>query len=730
MAAVKNLAVTVLASIIGVHVTAQTSWVEIGSQSLNRRLAPIVWDQQSDIAWTFGGLGGYSLGDATTRRLGPDGWIDVPTAVAPAARTQHSMVYDSVRQRIVLFGGYQYASTGGNQTFGDTWEFDGTNWTQVATVGPTPRWRAAMAFDAARGVTVLYGGTLTGESSLADTWEWDGVAWTQRFPAGAPPNGLDGATAAFDPTSNRVVLYGGLEWSSTPWVTVSHFSNEVWQYDGTTWSNVSISSSTVPAPAEAAMTWDPVVGAMRVVNRAHEHWLLQAGGVWVPQPATPTSINLDVASIQYAGPTFGTVAANDWEIWRFDGASWELIPATSPRGRIGAAMSTDLQRQQVVLYGGSTTAGYAMDTWEWDGANWTERVVATTPGPRTYHSLTYHSASDRSVLIGGNGTSDTWLWDGTSWTDANPTTEPSGLVFHAAADDPLRGRLVLFMDATWEWDGMNWQQVVTSTQPQPRRSMGMAFDASRGIVVMYGGYVGTSWTDETWEYDGTDWTLSTASLAPTLVVPKLVWDDARQRLVLLGLSSNLTAYTYEWIGGSWVQRVVTPASGPDGPLAWDPVSARSIVFSGLLQQRVMYSYGPDSPATAVEFGSGCPGSTGDVLALRARNLPWLGDIFELEVENAAPSAVAALAFGFSNTQWGGATLPFDLGVLGAPGCSAWNSVDIVELPLASPPVGQTQMPTDPSTVGAQLFVQGFAFDAANPLGLVTANSIAITVGSR
>ena len=35
-----------------------------------------------------------------------------------------------------------------------------------------------MAYDAARGVTVLFGG-YDGANYLGDTWEWNGTSWTQ-----------------------------------------------------------------------------------------------------------------------------------------------------------------------------------------------------------------------------------------------------------------------------------------------------------------------------------------------------------------------------------------------------------------------------------------------------------------------------------------------------------------------------------------------------------------------
>src|SRR5688572_27189124 len=55
----------------------------------------------------------------------------------------------------------------------------------------SPRRLHAMSYDSARGVTVLFGGSALANTdnsfsrSNAETWEWDGSAWTQ-FPVSGP----------------------------------------------------------------------------------------------------------------------------------------------------------------------------------------------------------------------------------------------------------------------------------------------------------------------------------------------------------------------------------------------------------------------------------------------------------------------------------------------------------------------------------------------------------------
>jgi hypothetical protein len=87
------------------------------------------------------------------------------------------MTYDSVRQRVVLFGGLG----GGSSRLNDTWEWDGQAWTQVADTGPAPRSGYAMTYDSRRQRVVLFGG-LAG-TALNDTWEWKGLLpWATSRP--------------------------------------------------------------------------------------------------------------------------------------------------------------------------------------------------------------------------------------------------------------------------------------------------------------------------------------------------------------------------------------------------------------------------------------------------------------------------------------------------------------------------------------------------------------------
>jgi len=89
--------------------------------------------------------------------------------------------------------------------------------------GPAARNEHTMAYDAARGRTILFGGQ-GASGPLAATWEWDGMIWTQRF-AGTSPAARVGHAVAYDSTRGRVVLFGGFGSNTT--------MGDTWEWDGT-----------------------------------------------------------------------------------------------------------------------------------------------------------------------------------------------------------------------------------------------------------------------------------------------------------------------------------------------------------------------------------------------------------------------------------------------------------------------------------------------------------------
>jgi len=114
------------------------------------------------------------------------------------------MAFDAARGEVVLFGGRS------NGTFlDDTWTFGGSSWAQqVPTTVPPARAYAAMAFAAERSRVVLHSGLDTNFACLADTWEWDGSDWLAAAPA-TPPTARYAGVLAHHAAMDTTLLLGG-----------------------------------------------------------------------------------------------------------------------------------------------------------------------------------------------------------------------------------------------------------------------------------------------------------------------------------------------------------------------------------------------------------------------------------------------------------------------------------------------------------------------------------------
>ncbi|NMO16789.1 hypothetical protein HPC49_09085 [Pyxidicoccus fallax] len=302
-------------------------------------------------------------------------WRQAHPATVPSVRRGYAMVYDSARQRVVLFGGFDVQH---NQPLNDTWEWDGTNWEQKAPAA-APRSRAyhALAYDSTRQRVVLFGGS-RGSDLLDDTWEWDGTDWVQKSPSN-PPYARERHALAYDSARQRVVLFGGQRFGVS--------GGDTWEWDGTNWVQI------FPATAPSAR-----LGHALAYDSARQRVVLFGGS--------------EMKSVSEY------VVLND--TWEWDGTNWvQEAPAAAPGVRLSHALAYDSARQRIVLFGGGGKGSSWDDTWEWDGTNWEQKAPAAAPGARMSHALAYDSARQRVVLFGGrerkSGTvfvdvNDTWEW--------------------------------------------------------------------------------------------------------------------------------------------------------------------------------------------------------------------------------------------------------------------------------------------------------------------------------
>jgi hypothetical protein len=98
-------------------------------------------------------------------------WTKQAPATHPSARYDAAMAYDAATSTVVLFGGFN--GSGSSPYFSDTWTWNGTTWTkQAPATRPQVRSASVMAYHAATGTVVLFGGLASNASKLGDTWTW------------------------------------------------------------------------------------------------------------------------------------------------------------------------------------------------------------------------------------------------------------------------------------------------------------------------------------------------------------------------------------------------------------------------------------------------------------------------------------------------------------------------------------------------------------------------------
>ncbi len=270
----------------------------------------------------------------------------------PPGRYLHVLVYDPVRQCTLMFGGHPGLS---QPPLGDTWKWDGTDWTQLhPATSPPPRFGAMACFDEVRGRVVMFGGA-DGFQLLGDTWEWTGTDW-QRLFANGPARYSAGL--AFDPTSRRPLLVGG----GNRGIALG----DTWQLTPTGWQQLN-PPIVPPATIAPACCADPVRSEI-VFDGGSTNvgtWVWD-GMTWTRAPASRPHYQRSTAA--YDALRRRVVAFEDQETWEWTGNAWlrrwpGLVPPQSVRDH--AALAFDAARQRVVMFGGVDNAAAYDDTWEY-----------------------------------------------------------------------------------------------------------------------------------------------------------------------------------------------------------------------------------------------------------------------------------------------------------------------------------------------------------------------------
>lgn len=478
-----------------------------------------------------------------TWTFGDEGWrLRAVEGSSPAQRVGHVMAYDSSRAEVVLFGG-----TSENGRFCDpdsqlcrsTWRWDGASWEQAILTdeqpAPPPRVGAAMAYDAARGRVVLFGGSddtcdfSEGRPNVlfGDTWEWDGGRW-ERLGQAAPgpqPNPRDFATLTYHPGLGRVVLYGGnagsgnscddsgQQWCDTLW----SWTGDGWEME---WSPRSLRFEGSPAPvgrSDHGMAMDAfgrlVVFGGRRVSRCDDEFGEVAqdcsgedgatcSGTWAYDAGSRLWVNLAAVTEDHSPP-----ARREHGLAYMAGTGRALLFGGRDEGRRGC--------------GAGPNRDECEDTWVWNGSEWTRLQPAVAPSNRQGHRMLWDADAGRVLSIGGfsgdrrnlprglcDGTGerdclDFWTfdpvrgWARLAWGFESQSGQPEGRSRHGAALEPATGRLIVAngtrngalngqLGDGWALAQNRW--TASAEAPSPREHVAMAYRTADRAAVLFGGF--------------------------------------------------------------------------------------------------------------------------------------------------------------------------------------------------------------------------------------------------
>lgn len=436
-------------------------------------------------------------------------WVAETPVTSPPARLHGAMIYDPIRQKIVLFGG---RSTDGFD-LNDTWEWDGSvrNWSHIATAtSPDARSFHSMGYLMIEGRVVLFGGEQNhptdGLVLYGDTWFYDGTDWqTEGTPLRIPVNGKGSYTeeqqkaarsrmivASIPPRD--LMFYGGVSAFEVPAATDVETIDIPYDGDGEL-ATVSMSKPgcyskyyrlnwVADGPIQVELSSDWFRGRLRLTagnNTVEESLLLSdyeknlLGGLWLCLGKLyrndGTAWKLDErgsafltsytpgATGMYADPSGDLfIAARDpatyeGSVVRYDAAADSWSRTAIPNNGCSDTSIHGSSNSDVWVVGGSC--------YHFDGTAWTS-VSLPFVLPCWYNGV--YDAGPNNVWISGRSGSDTdvWHFDGSSWTRAGlPSPDVSGLrLFGISATDVWAYPLVASNgDAIYHWNGLAWTPV-------------------------------------------------------------------------------------------------------------------------------------------------------------------------------------------------------------------------------------------------------------------------------
>jgi hypothetical protein len=311
----------------------------------------------------------------------------------PGIRADHTAIFDGANQRMILFGGQDDFFT----FYNDTWALDLTLTTTALTTPPTNHWALlgttgsppsarighSAIYDAANNRMIVFGGEDGSPSPLQnDVYILTlGVSpsWSKPATLGTAPTARLGHTAVYDPTNQRMVVFGGTD-------------NKTENLDC-----FFLSLPTTPPFVWTPAPFGPIQRTEHAAAYDHTHQqMILFGGLDQQTQGDGSILNDETWSLTLGNSPF-------WTPLTFSG---------TPSFREGHTLIMDSFNQRMILFGGDTTFGPLTTP---NDEVWALRLDQTptwvflspsagAPPPKRYgHTAIYDNVLNRMVVYGGYG---------------------------------------------------------------------------------------------------------------------------------------------------------------------------------------------------------------------------------------------------------------------------------------------------------------------------------------
>ncbi|MFO0722776.1 MAG: kelch repeat-containing protein [Myxococcota bacterium] len=485
---------------------------------------------------------------------------------APAGGPQNprllwgSMAFDPAGQKVLLFGGGNALEPDGQP---GTWIFEIAThtWRRLSGPQPGPRALSPLVADPDQRKALLFGGDEL-DRLLNDTWAFDFASetWSQLAPTtSAGPRA--GHHLLFLPTSRRVVMFGGYDYSSTTDYVASHYAArpmELWRFDwsGPAWELVKRWDASAVTPdigTSSNLTYPAAAGAGDVVVAQFKNgYSGQRGGseTWAIR-VDPSTVD-PAGTAQYGAPggsqvtrsgaydpawyetgwptpdpaafaaTLAAIPSNTW--------TEVMVPNRPAHNHDWGTAAIDPVRQVILRFSGGHSAHSGTDVLEYDLVN------------NRYH-LSYPSEIPLDFEYTNDQTPGQWSFDNNPWM--------TGHTYRTYAYSTAVGKMVLVKAPytyLYDLDRHDWELMPVSsnfggdfyTNTTIATPAGMLLINNNGLFSLAAG---------AWSRAAVSGTLPEVHVDGTIGL----WDTTRDRLLLFSQTDsgmNTRGQVWSYAGGA------------------------------------------------------------------------------------------------------------------------------------------------------------------------------------